>query len=69
MTFGEGFIAEPDLFPARQSGEPWGAERIVIHFAGNDYACDGLSTIQAEGLRGKFGKLCSEELGDVLDFC
>jgi len=59
MTFGESFIDEPDLFPARQSGEPWGAERVVIHFAGNDYVCDGLSAIQAAGLRAKFGSRCS----------
>ena len=59
MTFGEDFIDAPDLFPARQSGEPWGAERVVIHFAGNDYICDGLSATQAVGLRAKFGPLCS----------
>jgi len=59
MTFGASFIDEPDLFPARQSGEPWGAERVVIHFAGNDYVCDGLSATQAQRLREKFGKLCS----------
>ena len=59
MTLGERFLEEPDLFPARQSGAPWGTERVVIHFAGNDYACDGLSASQAEGLRAKFGKLCS----------
>jgi hypothetical protein len=57
MTFGESYLAEPDLFPARQSGEPWGAERIVIHFAGNAYVCDGLSPTQAQGLRAKFGRL------------
>jgi hypothetical protein len=59
MTFGENFLDQPDLFPARQSGEPWGAERVVIHFAGNDYVCDGLSETQADDLRQKFGKLCS----------
>lgn len=57
MTFGETFLEEPDLFPARQSGEPWGPERVVVHFAGNAYVCDGLSAIQAEGLRAKFGAL------------
>jgi hypothetical protein len=58
MSFGERFLEEPDLFPARQSGEAWGSERVVIHFAGNDYVCDGLSVVQAEGLRAKFGNLC-----------
>jgi hypothetical protein len=64
MTFGERFLEQPDLFPARQSGEPWGFERVVIHVAGNDYVCDGLSVAQAEGLRAKFGKLC-KEVADV----
>lgn len=58
MTFGETFLKEPDLLSTRQSGEPWGPERIVIHFAGNEYVCDGLSAAQAEGLRAKFGNLC-----------
>lgn len=58
MTFGERFLDEPDLFPARQSGEPWGRERVVIRFAGNDYVCDGLSANQAKALRARFGKLC-----------
>ena len=59
MTFGENFLAQPDLFPARQSGEPWGPERVVIHFAGNDYVCDGLSATQAAAVRERFGALCS----------
>lgn len=58
MSFGERFLEEPDLFPARQSGEAWGSARVVIHFAGNDYVCDGLSAAQAEGVRAKFGSLC-----------
>ena len=60
MTFGESYLVEPDLFPARQSGEPWGPERVVIHFAGNAYVCDGLSSTQASGLRAKFGPLASD---------
>ena len=59
MAFGETFLTQPDLFPARQSGEPWGPERVVIHFAGNDYVCDGLDAIQADAIREKFGTLCS----------
>ena len=57
MSFGDNFLEEPDLFPARQSGEPWGAERVIIRFAGNDYVCDGLSETQVEGLCAKFGNL------------
>ena len=63
MSFGAGFLAMPDLFPARQSGEPWGPERVVIHFAGNDYVCDGLTAIQAGGIRRKFGTLCTGSSG------
>jgi len=59
MTFGEPFLAVPDLFPARQSGEPWGKERVVIRFAGNAYVADGLSTTQAAAIRTRFGKLCA----------
>jgi len=62
MTFGESYLAVPDLFPARQSGEPWGPERIVLHFAGNAYVCEGLSPNQASGLRAKFGSLARDTL-------
>jgi hypothetical protein len=65
MIFGESFLAEPDLFPARQSGEPWGPERVVIHFAGNAYVCDGLSAAQAGGLRAKFGPLARDEADEA----
>lgn len=58
MAFGESFLRHPELFPARQSGEPWGGERVVIRFAGAEYACDGLSTVQAAAVRERFGDLC-----------
>ncbi len=57
--FGERFLRHPDLFPARQSGECWGKERVVVRFAGSDYVCDGLSAIQADAVRERFGALCS----------
>lgn len=58
MAFGESFLQHPDLFPGRQSGDPWGDERVVIHFAGNEYVCDGLSVVQANAIRDRFGPLC-----------
>ena len=58
MSFGERFLHYPDLFPARPSGEPWGEEQIVIQFAGHVYRVMGLSEVQAQGLRRRFGELC-----------
>jgi len=64
MAFGETFLTQPDLFPARQSGEPWGRERVVIRFAGNEFICDGLSQVQASGVRARFAELCSDDATD-----
>jgi hypothetical protein len=58
MKFAERFLNEPDLFPARQSGEPWGPEQVIIRFAGNDYRCTDLSATQAAAMRERFGALC-----------
>lgn len=58
MSFGESFLNNPDLFPARQSGEPWGDERLKIRFAGNVYTWSGLSGTQASAARERFGELC-----------
>jgi len=56
--FGDRFLRLPDMFPARQSGECWGEERIVVRFAGSDYVCEGLSATQAAAVRERFGALC-----------
>ena len=64
MAFGEAFLTQPDLFPARQSGEHWGRERVVIRFAGDEFICDGLSTVQVSAIRARFRELCSEEATD-----
>ncbi|MDS4025919.1 MAG: hypothetical protein RKO25_02845 [Candidatus Contendobacter sp.] len=58
MNFGENFLTYPDLFPARPSGEPWGDERVMIGLAGDIYVYEGLSTVQADAVRQRFGKLC-----------
>ena len=58
MSFGERFLRYPDLFPARPSGEPWGEGRILVRFAGHDYHVMGLSTIQEQDIRQRFGKIC-----------
>ncbi len=58
MNFAERYLNEPDLFPARQSGEPWGPEQVIVRFAGNDYRCTDLSATQAAAMRERFGALC-----------
>ena len=64
MAFGETFLTQPDLFPARQSGEQWGRERVVIRVAGNEFICEGLSPIQADAVRARFGDLCADEAAE-----
>ena len=61
MSFGESFLTQPDLFPARQSGECWGVECVVIRFAGNEFICNGLSPVQAAAVRARFADSCSNE--------
>jgi len=57
VSFGENFLKYPDLFPARPSGEPWGAEQIAIRFAGDVYLCSGLSTTQFAAVQQRFSEL------------
>lgn len=47
MAFGERFLAHPDLFPARRSGEPWGPHEVVFGLPGGPYRFRGLSAAQA----------------------
>ena len=67
MAFGESFLRIPDLFPARQSGESWGSNQVVIRFAGSDYICDGLSATQAAAVVERFGELCSASVATARD--
>ena len=60
MSFGTEFLAQPDLFPARPSGEPWGDETVIVVIAGCAYACTGMSAIQAERVRVRFAGLCTD---------
>lgn len=50
MTFGERFLALPDLFPARRSGEPWGERDLLLDLPGGPFVLDGLSPAQADRL-------------------
>lgn len=55
MSFGDTFLRQPDLFPGRHGGEPWGHDSFAIGCAGGPYALRGLAPDQAAGLRHRFG--------------
>jgi hypothetical protein len=48
MSFGEQFLHNPDLFPARRSGETWGDREVVLGLPGGPYRFAGLSAQQEE---------------------
>ncbi len=54
MSFAAAFLREPDLFPARRSGERWGGESVTIDFAAGPYRFEGLSPQQAATVRERF---------------
>ena len=58
MSFGERFLHNPDLFPARPSGEVWGECEIAVDLPGGPYRFGGLSPAQAAVVEGRFGALC-----------
>jgi hypothetical protein len=49
------FLREPDLFPARIAGEPWGTERCDLELAGEIFRIEGLSASQLESLADRYG--------------
>jgi hypothetical protein len=57
MSFGAGFLRNPDLFPARPAGEPWGDRELVLDLPGGPYRFSGLSADQLETALGRFGEL------------
>jgi hypothetical protein len=63
MTFGEGFLVNPDLFPGRRSGEPWGDRSLALDIPGGPYTFSGLSLDQEAGVRERFGDLCRTKIG------
>ena len=60
MSFGRTFLANPDLFPARRSGEPWGDRRLALDLPGGPYLAAGLSVAQEAAVRERFGDLCRD---------
>jgi hypothetical protein len=57
-AFGDRFLANPDLFPARHAGEVWGERRVALALPGGPYRFDGLNAGQEEAVRGRFGRYC-----------
>jgi hypothetical protein len=58
MSFGDGFLRLPDLFPGRRGGEPWGDRAVVLDVAGGPYRFSGLSAAQEAAVRHRFAGLC-----------
>ncbi len=52
--FGQRYLRTPELFPARQSGEPCGNVDITTQLGGVVYSLEGLSAEQAEAVRRGF---------------
>jgi hypothetical protein len=57
MTFGQSFLTQPDLFPARPAGAPWGDVEASIAFAGRRYLVRGMAPGQLARVRDRFGPL------------
>jgi hypothetical protein len=57
MSFGATFLTNPDLFPARRSGEPWGGREVILDLPGGPYRFFGLNADQETGVLGRFGRL------------
>lgn len=54
MTFGARYLADPDLFPGRPSGEPWGDEALSIEAGGMRLVVTGLDGERAGRTRARF---------------
>jgi hypothetical protein len=63
MSFGDRFLALPDLFPARRGGESWGDRRLLLDLPGGPYLAAGLSAAQAAAAEERFGELCQPVRG------
>jgi len=61
-VFGAGFLVNPDLFPARRSGETWGTREILLALPGGPYRFAGLNSAQEEAVRQRFGAYCATSL-------
>jgi hypothetical protein len=64
-SFGAAFLTHPDLFPARRSGEAWGDHTVTIALPGGPYSFSGLSAVQVEAVRERFGAHLVDTAGSV----
>lgn len=55
MSFGDQFLEEPDFFPARPAGHPWGGGEVTLDLPGGGYRIRGLSAAQEALLRERYG--------------
>jgi hypothetical protein len=62
-VFGAGFLVNPDLFPARRSGETWGTREVFLTLPGGPYRFTGLNGAQEEAVRQRFGAYCGAPPG------
>jgi hypothetical protein len=54
MSFGARFLHQPERFPERPEGEPWGGRELALDLPGGPYRAAGLSAAQEEGVRATF---------------
>lgn len=66
-TFGARFLVAPDLFPRRLSGEPAGGRTHVLALPLGAYAVNGLSELQADSVRDRFGESAPGDLAVTID--
>jgi hypothetical protein len=63
VSFGEAFLANPDLFPGRPAGERWGDGEAALGFAGLAFHLAGLGESHAQAVEARFGGLPAPEPG------
>ena len=61
MSFGEGVLTDPDLFPARPAGEAWGDHSVLLDLIGGPYRISGLTDLQVRRIQKDYGPLVLEE--------
>jgi hypothetical protein len=67
MTLGGAFLTQPDLFPARRSGEAWGDLAVAIALPGGPYVFSGLAPAQVAAVRARFGSHLVDEASAAVE--
>ena len=58
MSFGERFLRQAELFPARLAGDSWGAGELLLAAPGGPYLLTDLDAPALAALRDHFGAFC-----------